>query len=79
MVHMKDMCSCYINLTKNTKNQSLETKTVSGMSKAGEESSAADISMGLVVVHECEKTLRTQLIYSLSKPILFLSLIFLDV
>lgn len=51
---MNNMCSCYIDLAKNSKNQSLETETVSDMSKAGNESSAADISMGLVVVPECE-------------------------
>lgn len=46
---MKDMCSCYIDLAKNATSQSLETET-----KVGDESGAAGISMGLVVVPECD-------------------------
>ncbi|XP_020870721.1 probable inactive histone-lysine N-methyltransferase SUVR1 isoform X3 [Arabidopsis lyrata subsp. lyrata] len=51
---MKDMCSCYIDLAKNSTSQSLETETICDISKAGDESGAAGISMGLVVVPECE-------------------------
>ncbi|XP_010475044.1 PREDICTED: probable inactive histone-lysine N-methyltransferase SUVR1 [Camelina sativa] len=48
---MKDLCSCYVDMVNNSTNQSLETETVS---KVGDESAAACISMGLVVVPECE-------------------------
>ncbi|CAA0162969.1 unnamed protein product [Arabidopsis thaliana] len=51
---MKDMCSCYIDLAKNSTSQLLETETVCDMSKAGDESGAVGISMPLVVVPECE-------------------------
>lgn len=51
---MKDMCSCYIDVAENSTNQSLETETVCDMSKGGDESGAADVSMKLVVVPECE-------------------------
>ncbi|XP_023645550.1 probable inactive histone-lysine N-methyltransferase SUVR1 isoform X2 [Capsella rubella] len=51
---MKDLCSCYIDLAKNSTNQSLETETLCDMSKVGDESGAAGVSMGLVVVPECE-------------------------
>ncbi|KAL1188852.1 putative inactive histone-lysine N-methyltransferase SUVR1 [Cardamine amara subsp. amara] len=51
---MKAMCSCYIDLAKNSTNQSLETETMCAVSKAGDESSADGTSMGLVVAPECE-------------------------
>lgn len=51
---MQDMCSCYIDLAKNSTKQSLETETVRDRSKAGDESGADGTSMGLVVTPECE-------------------------